>query len=180
MIGNVFRGNSMHNVDVFEKNQHGEASPPKGNFIQVSSGHSFTCGIRDNGSISCWGSIEPKEHNEKFTQISSGNFHACALKKSGDIKCFGKNDSKESEPPKGPFMQVSCGLHHSCAIRRNGYAECWGKNDLGQSHPPRTMSFKQISAGSKSHVCGLGLEKGNVLCWGSNSHGQGQSREGKV
>ena len=130
--------------------------------------------------MSCWGQIEPKEHNIRgtFKQISSGNFHACALEASGDLKCFGKNDSNECVTPKGPYVQVSCGLHQTCALRRNGSVECWGKNDVGQSNPPRKIVFKEISVGSKGHACGLSLE-GNVVCWGDNSHGQAQTREGE-
>ncbi|MCB1816154.1 MAG: hypothetical protein KDK04_31180, partial [Candidatus Competibacteraceae bacterium] len=39
-------------------NLSGQSSPPTGSFSQVSSGGYFTCGLRTNGNITCWDSLQ--------------------------------------------------------------------------------------------------------------------------
>ena len=37
------------------ENGSGQATPPGGTFLTVSSGHGYTCAIKSNGAASCWG-----------------------------------------------------------------------------------------------------------------------------
>ena len=69
-------------------------------FVQVSAGPFHTCGLREDGTITCWGA-----HGEDERLIESA----------------GLIDS-----PPGSFSQIDAGHHHSCAIRQDGAVKCWG------------------------------------------------------
>ena len=44
------------NVDCWGDNSGGKATPPRGvNFAQISAGGTFTCGVRTDGYLQCWG-----------------------------------------------------------------------------------------------------------------------------
>ena len=60
----------------------------------------------------------------------------------------------------------------------NGSVECWGRDQLGQSTPPENK-FMQISLGFEKHACGITIG-GDVMCWGSNSRGQGRFSDGET
>jgi len=105
---------------------------------------------------------------------SAGHFHTCALSsrpgltKAGTVRCFGHNGHGQiSEAPPGIFRQITSGHAHSCAVGVNGAVSCWGNI----SPPPEHKSFVQVSSGG-DHVCGVQSMGGNVLCWGSNHHGE--------
>ena len=157
-------------------NDHGQASPPHGIFVQVSSGHFHSCGLTISGYVECWGSIDwvpsTKTSYDFYKQVSSGEHHVCAIKRrDGNIECWGRNDFGESSPPKGSFRQISSGNGHTCGIRTDQSVTCWGKNHYGESEPPSQTRFNQISVGSVHHVCGI-TTKGDIVCWGDNRRKQ--------
>ena len=82
------------------------------NFFEkkVSAGHSFTCGIRSNGAVKCWGkndvgqSSAPPFPKYAFQQVSAsvGGDHACGvLSDNGAIRCWGNNGRGQSENQDG-------------------------------------------------------------------------------
>ena len=81
----------------------GEASPPeRETFTDISSGHYHTCGLREDGSVACWGdndygAASPPE-GETFTTISSGMGHTCGLREDGSARCWGDNSEGQSSP----------------------------------------------------------------------------------
>jgi hypothetical protein len=38
-------------------NQVGESTPASGSFTQIASGYAYTCGLRANGFVNCWGDL---------------------------------------------------------------------------------------------------------------------------
>ena len=71
-------------------------------FETVSSGDAHTCGIRNDGTLSCWGNDwygQATPLTGLFTQVSSGGLHTCAVKSSGAYVCWGNNDYGQSTPP---------------------------------------------------------------------------------
>uniref|UniRef100_A0A7S2SK61 non-specific serine/threonine protein kinase n=2 Tax=Rhizochromulina marina TaxID=1034831 RepID=A0A7S2SK61_9STRA len=158
-------------------NEHGQASPPPGVFIQVSSGHLFTCGIRMDETVACWGAMSQAPPG-LFLQISSGEFHACGITKDSVVKCWGGHVPATNEAPPGEFVQVSSGKDFSCGLRPNGTVECWGEDIKGQTRAPTSSQFKQVSASSFNHyACALTLDN-DAVCWGENRHGQSTNRKG--
>jgi len=60
----------------------------------VSGGTDYTCGVRPNGALACWGTnadgqIVPPAGT--FTQVSAGDFHTCGLRTNGTLTCWESN-----------------------------------------------------------------------------------------
>lgn len=71
------------------------------------------------------------------------------------------------------YKDIVAGNVSTCALKTDGTAECWGDDDVwmaDHTSPPSGVRFKTISAGAL-HVCGLTVEDGSPICWGSNEFG---------
>ena len=123
---------------------------------KISIGKSFTCALKPNGSVNCWGTDgngqlgngnqggdpHPGEVNNisNMVQISAGSHHACALNREGRVACWGngqygklghgsKSDSHIPVWVSGNnYVQVSAGNFHTCAVRSDGKVNCWGQD----------------------------------------------------
>ena len=42
-------------VRIWGRDEYGRATPPEGSFVSVSAGYEYTCGVRSDGSLACWG-----------------------------------------------------------------------------------------------------------------------------
>jgi hypothetical protein len=60
------------------------------NYVQLSSGHHFTCGISVDQLVRCWGDIASREVPGLYTQISAAAKHGCGVKTDGHIACWGR------------------------------------------------------------------------------------------
>jgi hypothetical protein len=112
-----------------------------GPFVAVDTGRFFACGLRPDGSVSCWSASIPPGISDSST--------------------YG-----QLSPPPGPFVELSVGEFHACGRRADGHVDCWGADTYGQSTPPAGVAFTHISAGSY-HSCGI-LPDGSALCWGGS------------
>ena len=146
-----------------------------GPYKAISVSHSFSCALRTDQTIECWGygAVDPPEGT--FTAISAGWAHACGLRPDGTIECWGYNLYGRASPPEGTFTSVSAGSAYSCGLRPGGTIECWGYNLYGRESAPES-TFTSVSAGW-THVCGVHAD-GTVECWGSDSYGQSTPPEG--
>ena len=77
--------------------EYGQASPPEdANFIAISSGGTYTCGLREDGEAVCWGELDeygqasPPEGTSSFIDIStvSGDY-TCGLREDVSAVCWG-------------------------------------------------------------------------------------------
>ena len=62
-----------------------QASPAR-TFGRVSAGYYFTCGVKTDGTLACWGANPNGETTPAvgtFTQVTTGWYHGCALKADG-------------------------------------------------------------------------------------------------
>ena len=106
---------------------------PTGRFSAVSASLFYTCGLRTDGAIYCWGrdpfgvGLLDDIPAGRFSAVSAGNFHNCGLREAGEIECWGDNEQEQSDAPAGRFSAVSAGDFHSCALRDTGEIECWGQ-----------------------------------------------------
>lgn len=119
-------------------------APPEGErFASISSGRSFTCGLRSDGSPVCWGedlgsgAASPPE-GERFVAVSSGAIHACGLRADGSPVCWGDYEVAASTPNNERLVTISGGGRHACGLRSDGVPVCWGSNkwvdDVGNVH----------------------------------------------
>jgi alpha-tubulin suppressor-like RCC1 family protein len=129
-------------------------------WLAVSAGLLFTCGIRQPGGLYCWGQPQadsgPPNGLITPAQVGIGN----------------------------DWTRISVGWVHTCGIR-GGAAYCWGGNPkgglgdgtlLGHADPARVGSrsdWVQVSAstGSNGATCGVHSD-GELECWGADESGQ--------
>ena len=155
----------------------GQADAPSGQFTAIASGVFHSCGLRTNGTITCWGS-NVSAPSGQFTAVT----HSCALRNNGTIACWGTHAAAIA-PTGQQFTAVTvggpqlclgerCGSH-SCGLRNDGTVTCWGANNSGQAALP-SGQFTAVTAGA-NHSCGL-RSNGTAYCWGANhpdvDHGQ--------
>jgi alpha-tubulin suppressor-like RCC1 family protein len=128
----------------------------------VSAGLNFTCALKADGTIKCWGtnlygqlgngtitnSATPVNVSgiNTATAIAVGGLHACALLADSTIRCWGHNGygqlgfgsfTTNSSIPVAVLginsaTAISVGLLHSCALLADQSLRCWGNNDNGQ------------------------------------------------
>ena len=148
-------------------------------FQSVSASLDYSCGVRRDGTVTCWGYSAFLEFAGTFQSVSAGFAHSCGVLLTGAVTCRGTSilgvDFGQSDAPGGSFRSVSAGGSHSCGVRTDGTVACWGDNDDGQTDAPEG-SFRSVAAGG-SHSCGVRTD-GTVACWGDNDYGQTDAPEG--
>ena len=120
-----------------------QASPPVDEtFVSVSSGGFHTCGLRENGSVVCWG-VDEEEHSylgigqssppedARLVFISSGGYHSCGLREDGGAVCWGPEPSSgphggRDATPEGSFAWIDAANGYTCGQIVGGRVVCWG------------------------------------------------------
>ena len=141
-------------------------------FSQISVGFWYACALTSAGAAYCWGD---NEYGQLGTTVGACItdyyvFRPCSavpVRVSGQLA----------------MTQLSAGGEHACAVTTGGAAYCWGRGSSGElgngattnsSTPvPVTggLTFAQISAGLRSHTCGV-TTAGAAYCWGNGTNGE--------
>ena len=147
-------------------------------YSAVSAGGGHSCGLRTDGTITCWGANfagQAEAPEAVYTAVSAGVDHSCGLRTDGSITCWGHNGNGQAEAPEGVHSAVSAGWRHSCGLRSDGTITCWGANVGGRAEAPEGV-YTAVSAGG-GHSCGLRSD-GTITCWGHNDNGQTEAPAG--
>ncbi len=164
-------------------------SAPAGPYTRLSIGDDPTgftsaiCGLRTNGSITCWGTPPvtvgvPSDANHR--SVDTDNNHACAIDTDGAITCWGNPVGIPTNPSTSTFDQVSVGTNYACALDVDGAVGCWGDHTTfpgsGGIDPLPGATLSTLSVG-KRHGCGIEKDTtpddgGNIRCWGDNGFNQ--------
>lgn len=137
----------------------------------VGSGTHFSCVLRDDGSVYCWG-------DNTFGEIGSG-WGGAFIKLPTQVWLATTATS------------ISVGAYHACAVVQDASVWCWGRNTWGElgdgTMVDRSAPVQVVitdSAGHKTPLSGvLSVEAGachtcailadtSAACWGSNSDGR--------
>ena len=89
----------------------------------------------------------------------------------------------DSEDFASNIVSVGAGLAHSCAQASGGASWCWGDNQHGQTGsdpaiaarnpvPVFAATMGEVDQWALGDAFSCHLSRGEVWCWGSNSHGQ--------
>ncbi len=148
----------------------------------------YSCGLREDGSLHCWGNNQQDNllHNSPairrplfsppdgvFLDVGVGRYQACALSVTKEVKCWGwSGDYIYGEKTGQRFDSLEVGGWHACGLRSNETVECWNlQTQRRVLHAPTDRNggerrYSYISAGY-FHVCGVrtGIDAG-VDCWG--------------
>ncbi len=163
----------------------GQASPPGGEFVQVSAGGANSCGVRVGGSLACWGddSLGQLDVPEGDFRVVYAGSPTCAVGADGALVCWGgppRTRRRMPDAPGGAFVEVSAaaggsdrrdpGADYACGLRPSGQIECWAAPfgagfDFGQADAPEGQ-FVALSAGGE-HACAIDAD-GRAVCWGNN------------
>ncbi len=132
---------------------------PLGGWAQVSAGGDHTCGVRQDGTLWCWG-------NNEAAQIGDG--------------AVGSLYNRVVPVQVGPdtdWLEVFAGAEHSCGRKRDESLWCWGDGSaLGDGVESAFSSQPVMVAGPTAwhalprglaslHTCAIDSE-GAVWCWG--------------
>ena len=149
---------------------------PADRFTAVGAGGSEACGLREDGTIACWGDLHsgltyggtPEVPEGRFTALDVGITHSCAVRDDGVVKCWADGFGSEhgqADPPDGRFTDVAVGRSHTCGIRVGGAVTCWGSDQSGYGISAAPSGrFTAITAG-EHHTCGLRPDA-TADCWG--------------
>lgn len=133
----------------------------------ISAGDGYTCGLRVDGTLLCWGDNSDNTLGDGTTvAYRTAPTPVVGLKRTG------------------PGVKVSTGYETTCGLLANGTVKCWGANSFGQlgdgttafaspSAPPVDfggLKARDVASG-RSFSCAV-LENGTARCWGSNTYGQ--------
>ena len=140
-----------------------QATPPGDKFTALSLGYDHSCGLRIDGTITCWG-YNKRRHGGKFTALSLGYNNSCGLRIDGTITCWGVGNLIE-EVPNGKFLALDVKTDSACALGVSGSINCWGKGFSPVAHPP-SGEFKSVSLDpNNNYACGIRID-GTITCWG--------------
>ena len=138
-------------------------------FASIAAGGAHSCGLRTDGTITCWGDDyngQSTPPEGQFIDIAAGFTHSCGLRTDGAITCWGSNWYGESTSPEGDFIAIAAGDNpgYSCGIRDGGSLICWGDSQHGYRQSPPSGKYTAVSVGN-FYSCAL-RTSGAVACWG--------------
>ncbi|MFV8258141.1 Ig-like domain-containing protein [Bdellovibrio bacteriovorus] len=124
-------------------------------YTEVSSSGQYSCGLRDNGFIYCWGRVNSSgagflrpvkiDGTVTYKSIAVGTTHSCGITTGDTLKCWGSNSngaigvgtavSDYSTPVEVDtgvsYSKVALAGWNTCGITTTGVLKCWGYNFYG-------------------------------------------------
>jgi alpha-tubulin suppressor-like RCC1 family protein len=138
-------------------------------YLDVASGQYFSCGIRTDGTLRCWGNNTYDQlavPRGVFVSLTVGNLHACALDALGQATCWGHDGSGESDAPAGiTFSEIAAGSGVTCGVVDPGDTVlCWGSGLNGVTNEP-AGAFHGLSLKYQT-ACAIRTADNRTICWG--------------
>lgn len=122
----------------------------------------YSCGIKQDGSLWCWGGNGNGQIGNNSTVIQNTPLHIQTSQ---------------------TWKHVAVGRWHTCAIRSDNTLWCWGGNGAGRTglntSTGNTLNPTQVSGGGSwktlslghDHSCGIKADD-TLWCWGTNASGR--------
>ncbi len=133
-----------------------------GTFIHLDAGAFFTCAVKSDNTVWCWGQntygqlgnssvtnssipVQSSLLGTGIVKVAAGGSHACSLDGSGNIRCVGRGTVGQLGNGNGTdswnttanvigsfYDKVVAGQDHTCAKKSDNTLWCWGSNSFGQ------------------------------------------------
>lgn len=157
-------------------------------WLSVAAGAAHTCGIRDDGSLWCWGyngygqlgdnsrvnRSEPvRVGTQTWKVVGLGEYTTCAIRDDESLWCWGYNASgqvgdgtanERGEPTlidgNRNWTSLSLSLLHSCAITEEHQLWCWGYGPFGV--PGYTLEATPVQLGQGDEWTAVGTMIGTT------------------
>lgn len=156
----------------------------------LAAGQNHACALLEDGTVSCWGYVGPKQAPKKVDGLSgviaigagSGNSDTCAVTEDEKVQCWGETHKLREAAELSDVSMVRA-RNHTCAMTNAGSVHCWSYGDRGQLGVGEFVRNKHdkapvIDLGKAVHMdvgsnfaCAV-IDDGNVKCWGWNNRGQ--------
>ena len=147
------------------------------NYLQISAGNNYVCGVASTGDIVCWGRPftdygQTDTLEGDFRQVVASYDSNCTVSQDNVLSCYGDIPaSNQTNPPGGPgFLTVSMAPNETpiCAITTNGDIVCGHCNtgDPSVCDPP-SGTYTQLDS-AQNLSCAL-TTAGAIACWGSEN-----------
>lgn len=162
-------------ADDEERENRRRLQPPPGPFSAISAFDEFTCGLRPDGEIDCWGMYDADNQvgdaidladppAGPFTAVRTGFSWACGLRPGGRAVCWNAADGSEKASVDGIVALIG-GSALPCGLRSGGELACAEPNRWSHRNAPE-MAFRSVatSASPGGHSCGLDQD-GEITCW---------------
>jgi hypothetical protein len=111
----------------------GALDVPSGTFKDVAVGERTQCGVRDDGTVTCWAFPkdypEPSIEGHDFAKIFVDNNHGCAQRQDGTLSCWREVNYGNQAQPVGSFVQVDLAKYVGCGLDMTGLVTCWGSTE---------------------------------------------------
>jgi len=167
--------------------------PENAKFVQVDAAFTSSCGILDNGDITCWSTDiarAPAPLTGPFVNLDIEDTGVCGLSDNGEIRCASGdliNPPVNPPPANGPYSDLAATGDAVCGLDSDGLLDCTffrrGIDDETINSYPIGQQFLAIQSeetGVTSMVasndpsagllmCGERLD-GSLQCWGSDSN----------
>ena len=107
----------------------------------MSAGELHSCGLRTDGTITCWGSNAGHDGTHlgqsnapegTFVAVTAGAFHSCGVRTSGIVTCWGLDAYDQASPPH-VYSSIDVGADHFCGVRIDAAIVCFGGKRKGTS-----------------------------------------------
>lgn len=111
-------------------NSFGQTVPPSGTWLAIGFSDGTPCGIRTDGSMSCWGDDESPVYGadsggRDFVDVGVRENYLCGLHEGGDISCYSVA-GKRWRNFAGTFIELEVGRSFACGRDAAGIVECFG------------------------------------------------------
>lgn len=152
---------------------------PSDRFRSFSSGNFDACGVREDGSLYCWGPELGAEGKDQppagaFDRVFVGDGTACALRRgivdpageawenTDEVLCWGQQGASLPSPHWWDVRKVSLGGDSACVLSGGLVLHCFGSDPLVNNTP--SGCFLDVAV-AEFHACAVS-EHHEVVCWG--------------
>ena len=157
-----------------------------GDVVSISAGGEFTCAVKANGEVFCWGNNEDGQLNDGTTAnqnlpVLAKNVQDAVLVSGGTGELQGiDSGGKHSIWSNNPIIPVTGSQADSlayldanrffeggCILGETGTVNCWGENPGAEIS---SLSKSDLLASGGKHACTV--NENGLVCWGGNDSGQ--------
>ena len=116
--------------------------PPENQFVKLSLGRGLHCGLEQEGTIRCWGTVLmgpiPRPEGTFIDLDMAAGFEGCGVNAEGGLDCWGRFAPDTSQAEGVVFRKVTVAIATACGIVGSDKVFCFGRRI---SQPPDDIAY---------------------------------------